>query len=573
MLLASLLLAPAAYLLGSIPTGYLLVRIFHHQDIRTVGSGNIGATNVLRSGGMGLGAITFLLDMLKGCAAVWLGAYCSARFAPLAPVHNLEALAALCAVLGHMYPIWLGFRGGKGVATGFGVFLVAAPWAAVAAISVFALALAISRHVSLASILGAASFPVFAWLPGLRNPSRILHRCPVRRSLAHHRQASPEHPPPAGRHGIPHRSRKNRMSRIAVLGSGAWGTALALSFHRRGGHRVTLWAHSLDEAGQIQAAQENTLFLPGFPIPAAIEITASEAAVGDAEIVVSVIPSEFLRRTLARIRPHLHGGQIVVSATKGVEDRTFLRMSEVIAQTLDEAVTHQGKTSAAPERQQKEGGALAPGASVSPLSLPIGALSGPSFAREVAQGQPTAVTVAFEDQAIAGRIQSEFSSESLRLYTSTDVIGVELGGALKNVIAIAAGIAAGLGLGYNSAAALMTRGIAEITRLAVACGGRRETLAGLSGAGDLVLTCTGSLSRNRTVGEALGQGRNLPEILESLGGKVAEGVFTTRAALGLARQHKIEMPITEQMDLILNDAKDPREALKDLMLRPGKDEI
>ncbi len=207
------------------------------------------------------------------------------------------------------------------------------------------------------------------------------------------------------------------------------------------------------------------------------------------------------------------------------------------------------------------------------ISIPIGAFSGPSFALEVAQGQPTAVTVAFREAAIAARIQAELSSETLRLYTSTDVIGVELGGALKNVIAIAAGIAAGVGLGHNSAAALITRGIAEITRLAVACGASRETLAGLSGVGDLVLTCTGSLSRNRTVGQELGHGRKLPEILAALGGKGAAGVLTTRAALGLARQHGIEMPITEQMELILNEGKDPREAIKALMLRPGKDEL
>jgi glycerol-3-phosphate dehydrogenase (NAD(P)+) len=206
------------------------------------------------------------------------------------------------------------------------------------------------------------------------------------------------------------------------------------------------------------------------------------------------------------------------------------------------------------------------------LLLSIGALSGPSFALEVAQGQPTALTVAFSDPQVAALIQQEFSSETLRLYTSTDVIGVELGGALKNVIAIAAGIAVGVGLGHNSTAALITRGIAEITRLAVASGARRETLAGLSGIGDLVLTCTGSLSRNRTVGEQLGQGRQLPEILKSLGGKVAEGVLTTHAALGLARKQAVEMPITEQMELILNKGKDPREAIRALMLRPGKEE-
>jgi glycerol-3-phosphate dehydrogenase (NAD(P)+) len=334
------------------------------------------------------------------------------------------------------------------------------------------------------------------------------------------------------------------MSRIVVLGSGAWGTAIALSLHRRRGHLVTLWSHSAEEARQITDAGENILFLPGFPISPQIVVTPDPAAVADADIVVSVIPSEFLRPTLARIRPHLRLGQFILSATKGVENNTFMRMTQVISEVLE------------------TGGLL----------LSIGALSGPSFALEVAQGQPTAVTVAFSDPDIAALIQNDFSSETLRLYTSTDVIGVELGGALKNVIAIAAGVAAGAGLGYNSAAALMTRGIAEITRLAVACGGRRETLAGLSGVGDLVLTCTGSLSRNRTVGQALGQGRGLPEILESLGGKVAEGVYTTRAALGLARHHNIEMPITEQMELILNHGKDPREAIRDLMLRPGKHE-
>lgn len=334
------------------------------------------------------------------------------------------------------------------------------------------------------------------------------------------------------------------MSRITVLGSGAWGTAIALSLCRRGGHQVALWAHSPELAQQIVDAEENKQFLPGFPLPADLNITGDSEAIAAADILVSVIPSEFLRSTLLRIRAHFRRGQFVVSATKGIEGRTLSRMTEVLSATLEPAG----------------------------LLLSIGAFSGPSFAYEVAQGQPTAVTVAFSDPQIAALIQQEFSSETLRLYTSTDVIGVELGGALKNVIAIAAGISTGVGLGHNSTAALITRGIAEITRLAVACGARRETLAGLSGVGDLVLTCTGSLSRNRSVGQALGQGRNLPEILDSLGGKVAEGVLTTHAALGLARKHGVEMPITEQMELILNEGKDPREAIRDLMLRPGKEE-
>jgi len=334
------------------------------------------------------------------------------------------------------------------------------------------------------------------------------------------------------------------MSRIAILGSGAWGTAIALSLNRRGGHHVSLWAHAPELARQILDAGENTQFLPGFPIPPTVTVTGERDAISAAHILISTIPSEFLRPTLLRIRANMRSGQFVVSATKGLEDRTLYRMTKVLSETLEPVG----------------------------LLLPIGALSGPSFAQEVAQGQPTALTVAFSDPEVAALIQQEFSSETLRLYTSTDVIGVELGGALKNVIAIAAGIAVGVGLGYNSTAALITRGIAEMTRLAVACGGRRETLAGLSGIGDLVLTCTGSLSRNRTVGEQLGQGRKLPEILASLGGKVAEGVHTTHAALGLASKHGVDMPITGQMELILNEGKDPREAIRALMLRPGKEE-
>jgi glycerol-3-phosphate dehydrogenase (NAD(P)+) len=240
----------------------------------------------------------------------------------------------------------------------------------------------------------------------------------------------------------------------------------------------------------------------------------------------------------------LHSGQIVVSGTKGIEDHSYLRMTQVIESCL------------------AEGG----------LALPVGALSGPSFAQEVAAGMPTAVTIAFADAGIANRIQREFSSAALRLYTNSDVTGVELGGALKNVIAIAAGVLAGLGLGLNSAAGLITRGIAEITRLAVAAGGQRETLGGLSGLGDLVLTCSGSLSRNRTVGIELGRGRKLPEILAALNGKVAEGVRTTRAALGLARSLGVEMPITEQVSLILDQGKSPQEAVRDLMQRPTRNE-
>jgi glycerol-3-phosphate dehydrogenase (NAD(P)+) len=331
-------------------------------------------------------------------------------------------------------------------------------------------------------------------------------------------------------------------NRIAILGSGAWGTALALTLAKHGGREVTLWSHGAHISKIILDHAENTAYLPGFALPANIVSTPDlSTAVTGAGLIVSTMPSEHVRAVYELLAPRVTPEQSLVSATKGIEDGTHLRMSEVIAQVLG------GKRR-------------------------IAALSGPTFAFEVAAGQPTAITVASTDAALAERVQQDFSSPRLRVYTNEDVVGVELGGAVKNVIAIATGIAAGLELGHNAMAALITRGIAEVTRLAVACGGRRDTLAGLSGIGDLVLTCTGSLSRNRTVGIALGQGRKLDEILKSLGGKVAEGVRTTPAALGLARKHGVEMPITEQMDKILREGKNARDAMRDLMARPGRDE-
>jgi glycerol-3-phosphate dehydrogenase (NAD(P)+) len=361
-------------------------------------------------------------------------------------------------------------------------------------------------------------------------------------------------------------SNQQDQKHITILGAGAWGTALALSLAPR--HRVTLWTHRASAAEALQQAQENRRYLPGFPFPESLIVTADDTqAIASAEILVVAVPSEFLRPTIDRILPHIHlpgrgtpsdtrprPSPILVSATKGLSYNeatgTYLRISEVIQQAFLQQFGIEGDY------------------------IPVGALSGPSFAQELAANQPTAVTIAFHPahSIAAGIVQQAFSSPALRLYTNTDLIGVELGGALKNVIAIAAGILTGLGLGLNSAAGLITRGIAEITRLAVAAGAQRETLGGLSGLGDLVLTCTGPLSRNRTVGIELGRGRKLPEILAALDGKVAEGLRTTRAALGLAQQLNVEMPITEQIGLILDQGKSPQEAIKDLMQRPTREE-
>lgn len=336
------------------------------------------------------------------------------------------------------------------------------------------------------------------------------------------------------------------MSEIAIIGAGAWGTGLAIVLGRKGTHRVRLWAHEKEVRDAIAARRVNDQFLPGCTVPPSVTPTNSyQEALGGAQIVVSVMPSHHCRALLEELHVYLTPEMLVVSATKGLENQTLMRMTEVIGQVT-----------------KSEKGFVPR----------IGALSGPSFAREVARGDPTAITIASQDGELAQTVQREFSDPCFRVYTNDDVIGVELGGALKNIVAIAAGVCDGLGLGHNSVAALITRGLAEITRLVVACGGRRETMAGLAGLGDLVLTCTGELSRNRTVGVELGRGRKLPDIIADMHGMVAEGVLTTNAAVGLARARGVEMPITEQMHAILHNGKPPQEAIHDLMTRSGKSE-
>jgi glycerol-3-phosphate dehydrogenase (NAD(P)+) len=336
------------------------------------------------------------------------------------------------------------------------------------------------------------------------------------------------------------------MSEIAIIGAGAWGTALSIVLGRKENHRVRLWAHENEVCESIARNRVNEKFLPGQNIPASVTPCNDLAeALADAAIVISVMPSQHCRQLFEQTRSHLNPATMIVSATKGLEEGSLLRMTEVILQVV------------------KGGNIPAPR---------IGALSGPSFALEAARGDPTAIAIASQDKELARSVQREFSHASFRLYTNEDPVGVELGGALKNTVAIAAGVCAGLGLGHNSAAALITRGLAEMTRLVVACGGKAETMAGLAGLGDLVLTCTGGLSRNRSVGVELGRGHKLPEILAGMRGMVAEGIFTTSAAVGLARARGVEMPITEQMHAILHEGKAPREAIHELMTRSSKSE-
>ena len=330
------------------------------------------------------------------------------------------------------------------------------------------------------------------------------------------------------------------MRRVAVLGAGSWGTALAV--HLGGiGHDVRLWARDPVLVGKLCRERVNVDYLPEASLPDRVTVTARlDAALRDAELMVSAIPSHGCR-TVMRAAAGVVGRDVtVVSATKGLETESLLRMSDVIAQELGS-------------------------------NRPVVVLSGPSFAVEVAQQLPTAVLAASSDPAATALVQAEFRGPSFRLYGSSDVIGVELGGALKNVIAIAAGVVEGLGLGHNALAALITRGLAEITRLVSAAGGRRETLAGLSGLGDLVLTCTSSLSRNRRVGIELARGRCLADIVSETR-MIAEGVKTTSAALALGERYGVELPITAQMAAVLDGRSDVRAAVEALMLRRQRPE-
>jgi glycerol-3-phosphate dehydrogenase (NAD(P)+) len=332
------------------------------------------------------------------------------------------------------------------------------------------------------------------------------------------------------------------MKNLAIIGGGGWGTALAIILAPRF-PRVRLWVYEADLAARMSETRENDVYLPGCLLPRRVEIvTQLPAALDGAEIVLSAIPSHLVRGLYQQMLPFLNESMVFVSATKGLENGTLLRMSEVILDVLRNRLIPR-----------------------------VAVISGPTFALEVARFEPTALVVASTDGTLAETVQGAFSGPTFRLYGNSDPIGVEIGGSVKNVVAIGAGVVHGLGLGHNTMAALITRGLAEITRLAVAMGGAAQTLAGLAGLGDLVLTCSGDLSRNRMVGVELALGRKLEEIVSSMK-MVAEGIKTTNAVADLAKRHSVEMPICEQMLQMLQFGLSPREAIQRLMDRSLKGE-
>lgn len=337
-------------------------------------------------------------------------------------------------------------------------------------------------------------------------------------------------------------SKPAMTSSIAVIGGGGWGTALSVTM-RRVHPDVRLWVYEQDLVESMIRDRVNDVYLPGVTIPDGVTISGSlEEVTGGADIVVSAMPSHIVRSVWQDLLPHLGPDALVVSATKGIETGTLMRMSEVISDVASGRLRH-----------------------------PVAALSGPTFAREVALGSPTALVVACPDRDARRRLQQELTAPRFRLYTNADVVGVEIGASVKNIIAIAAGIVSGLDFGHNTTAALITRGLAEIMRLSEACGGKRDTLAGLAGLGDLVLTCTGHLSRNRQVGVELGKGRSIAEIISSMR-MVAEGIRTSESTARLADRMGVEMPIANQVYSILYDGKNLEAAIAELMERELKEE-
>ena len=331
------------------------------------------------------------------------------------------------------------------------------------------------------------------------------------------------------------------MTQIAIIGAGSWGTALAI-VAARAGHNVRLWSRNSDVVSSINEQRVNSRYLSSTSIPEGVIATGDLGrTLNGATLVLIAVPSHAARETLNAVATSLRENAIIVSVAKGIEIETTKRISEIVKEVIGS-------------------------------SHPFVSLSGPSFAKEVVDGHPTAIVAASKDSAAARVVQNDLSFENLRIYTNADVVGTELGGSVKNVMAIAAGMTAGLGFGANSVAALITRGLAEITRLARREGAQMETLMGLAGLGDLVLTCTGSLSRNRFVGEELGKGRTLAEITAELN-EVAEGINTARAVKKLADRAGLEMPITNEVNAVLYEGKPARDAVAELMSRPLREEI
>lgn len=575
-----------SYLLGSIPSAIWISRAFAGIDIRTRGSKNAGLTNVFRVLGWKPAVPVALIDFSKGLAAVLLGASL--------PDHSFQygLLCGAVAVLGHSYTCFAGFRGGKGVLTTLGVFVALSPVTALSAFGLWIVVLWLSGYVSLASILAAAFLGLentvvvgnrffqavreftlightdwnlvtaklseqgdfwllgFTWLVAIF--VIVKHKANIQRLMAGtENRFGKKGPAP----DLQEKAARRRLEaaaaaglegdRVAVLGGGSWGSAIAKVLGDKG-VKVMLWEYSKEGAARMQENRECDK-LPGVKFSDTVTVTADLAlALEKSSVVAFVVPSHTLRSVCKSIGAILPESEVkkrhFVSLVKGIEEKTLLRMTEIVMDVL-------------------------PGADETNVSV----LTGPSHAEEVGNGLATTVVLANREEETSAALQDLFFAPSLRTYRSTDVVGVELCGAVKNVIAIASGILDGLELGDNARAALMTRGMAEMARLGAKLGGSRESFFGLAGMGDLITTCVSKHSRNRHVGEQVGRGRPLQEVLAEMT-MVAEGVRTVSGVMELSARLGVEMPITAQVHAILFEGRPARDALGLLMNRTAKNE-
>lgn len=519
-----------AYFLGNISPAILIGRVMG-VDIRSKGSGNAGTTNVLRVLGKKAALATLAIDIAKGVAAVLLGRYIGGQ--------DLAMVCGLAAFIGHIWPIVFRFKGGKGIATTFGVVVTVEPLLGLIAAGIAIFFIAVSRRVSLGSIVGALLVPFIAyrfdpdylpWTVAMAIIILIKHRTNIKRLL------KGEEPKLSFK-----KKEENQLNKkIAVIGAGSWGTALAVSLSAKG-HTVNLWEINEEHLQNLNKDRENKRFLPEVRFPEKLQVAFSrEEAIKDADIVLFSVPAQHFRSAFEGALPLLKPEMVIVNVAKGIEQKSLKRLSEIAFGLLPEAK--------------------------------YVVLSGPSHAEEVGKALPTTVVSASKDPTLAEYIQDVFMTENFRVYTNTDVIGVELGGALKNIIALGAGISDGMGYGDNAKAAMMTRGITEMARLGVALGAELSTFSGLAGIGDLIVTCTSMHSRNRRCGIMIGEGLKPSEATKAVG-MVVEGMFTTEAAYQLAKTVNVEMPITEQIYRVINEEIDAREAVKNLMTRQKKHEM
>jgi glycerol-3-phosphate dehydrogenase (NAD(P)+) len=544
LVIAILLTAVVSYLLGSCNSAIIVGKLIQKKDIRDYGSHNAGLTNTLRCFGKGCAALTLIGDLGKGIVAVLLSKgifhLLQVGFTDAQDLQLVGYIAGIFAILGHVFPLYYGFKGGKGVLVGVSVFLVIDWRVFCILIGVFAIVLILSKYVSLSSMIAAGCCPIVTFLMQHFRAESL----PLWYQLVNTAMAALM----GGWVIFMHRSNMERLKNgtenrfsfqhITILGSGGFGLSLALSAYRSG-HAVKVWSKFPEELEAIRRDGEHKQKLPGVPIPSEITLTADlESAISGADLVIFGIPSSFLRDTAKLAAPYLHAPMVIVNTGKGLEAGTHYTMSQI----LQEELPH----------------------------LPIVTITGPSHAEEVARNVPTTVVAASKDLQAAEYVQKTMSSETLRLYRNSDIIGCEVGGALKNIIALSAGICDGLGCGDNTKAALMTRGMHEITKLGVAMGGQRETFAGLSGIGDLIVTCCSMHSRNRRAGILIGEGVSPEEAVQQVG--TVEGYHCCEVAYALAQQMGVSMPITEQLNQVLFHGGNPKDAIYALMCRPQRSE-